>query len=200
MTVVIHHLWYKILYRRYLDLVWDTTLWKLYTAEPSFSIMKGIFSLSLGLLLVVGAWSCSLAPGTKYYSVTQRVVLAPLVIHGTVLNISTPTRINVYYKACVEVIQVMKGRKNLPKIVCFGSFGADYLCKTDVYDGVEYIFFLDDDLKARYEPQSFPQAAVIANPQTLDMGRRGVCDPNTGPPSTCGRSDTDQNYRLFSLL
>lgn len=150
--------------------------------------MKGILCLSFGLLLVVGSWSCSLPPGTKYYSTTQRTILSPIVIHGRVHNISTPTRANVIYKACVEVIQVIKGRKNLPKVACFGSFGPDYLCKTDVYEGFEYIFFLNDDLEARYETRSFPQAAFAASPRTLDMARRGVCDPRTGPPSSCGRS------------
>jgi len=147
-----------------------------------------IYSFLLTVLLfVAGSQSCSLPPGTPSLSVTGRTVLAPNVIHGRVLNISTTTRLNVFYKACVQVLEVIKGDSNIPSTFCFGDFGGEYLCLTDVFEQKEYIFFLNEDLTARYK-DGIPVSAILASsPLIVEMAKEGYCDPYGSQSKRCGR-------------
>lgn len=146
-----------------------------------------IYGLLAVLFFAIGSQCCSLPPGTPSLSVTARTVLAPIVIHGRVFNISTTTRLNVQYKACIQVIEVIKGDANIPSEMCFGDFGGDYLCLTDVYEQKEYIFFLNEDRTARYR-DGIPASAILASsPQIVEMAKAGHCDPYRSQSKRCGR-------------
>ncbi|KAK3720040.1 hypothetical protein QZH41_015445 [Actinostola sp. cb2023] len=149
---------------------------------------------TLVLLFAAGSWCCSLPPNVPYYSIVDRAVLAPLVIHGRVLNISTTTRQNVFYKACVRVIEVMKGESDFPRELCFGDFGGDYLCLNDVYEDNEYIFYMNSDRTARYK-DGIPISVVLANNQTLNFARQGYCNPHLSQPTQCERPTI--NRKIF---
>lgn len=155
--------------------------------------MMTLYGFFVFLLFTVCSWCCSLPPGVPNYSITDRAVLAPIVLHGRVLNISTTTRVNVYYKACVQVLEVIKGDPNLSKELCFGDFGGDYLCLSDVYENNTYIFFMNADLSARYD--GIPISAVLANGRTVNMAKQGYCNPlRPNPFRVCGRFTHYRGY------
>lgn len=143
------------------------------------------YSLVYLLLLVCAANCCSLIPNIPSYTVTERTILAPLVVYGRVLNTTATNSDYFKYKACIKVLEVIKGDKKLPKEICFGDFGSDVLCLTHVHSYVDYIFYMTSDKKANYKDGQPKEAAVQANTQTISEAKRGVCDPFLSQSSSC---------------
>lgn len=147
---------------------------ELFTSQ--YSNMK-CYSLVFIVLFLGSAWCCSIVPFVPSYTITQRTILAPLVLHGRVIN-TTATRGRFQdYEACIQVLEVIKGDKNLPRQMCFGRFGMEELCLTHVFVGTEYIFYMTSERKASYKDGQPKSSAVVANRQTLTMAKQGVCNP-----------------------
>ena len=136
--------------------------------------------LSFGFLafFIPGLLACSLPPFTRYYSVTERTVLAPIVVHARVINtsdISSPQG-NARYDACIRVEKIIKGRQfTIPLEFCLGKYGADFLCLTHVVIGSSYVFFINEDFTARYD--GFPVSIVPASNRVIELAKKGYCDP-----------------------
>ncbi|KAK3736501.1 hypothetical protein QZH41_000873 [Actinostola sp. cb2023] len=144
-----------------------------------------IYGLTLVLLFANGSWCCSLRPNIPHYSITDRAVLAPLVIHGRVLN-TTATRSFQQYRACVKVLEVIKGDSDLPREMCFGWFGMEELCLTHVFRDNEYIFYMNSDRTARYK-DGVPTSAILANSRTTSLTKQGYCNPYLPQSTPCDR-------------
>lgn len=146
--------------------------------------MYFIFLLITGAFLPV-VLSCSVPPGAVFYGPTQRTILAPIVFQGRVINTTTsnfPT--GQIFDACVEIRKIFKSPFEIPTVVCFGQFGIQELCLTYVFEGSEYVFFLNEDFTARYD--GFPEAAYLATQEIVAAVQAGYCqasiDPNCEPP------------------
>ena len=147
--------------------------------------MYFIFTLITGAFLPV-VLSCSVPPGAVfYYGPTQRTILAPIVFQGRVINTTTsnsPT--GQIFDACVEIRKIFKSPFEIPTVVCFGQFGIRDLCLTYVFEGNEYVFFLNKDFTARYD--GFPKAAYRATQQIVAAVQAGYCRASIDP--NCGKS------------
>ena len=148
-----------------------------------------IFSFGFFVFFIPGLLACSLPPFTRYYSVTERTVLAPIVVHARVINTTrSESQAQSKYDACIEVERVIKGRQyNIPRLFCLGKYGPDFLCLVHVIPGSSYIFFIDNDFTARYD--GVPSAvAEVKNRRIIKQAQRGYCDPyGVGLDSkTCG--------------
>ena len=144
--------------------------------------MYFIFLLITGAFLPV-VLPCSVPPGAVFYGPTQRTILAPIVFQGRVINTTTsnfPT--GQIFDACVEIRKIFKSSFEIPTVVCFGQFGIQELCLTYVFEGNEYVFFLNEDFTARYD--GFPEAAYRATQEIVAAVQAGYCqasiDPNCG--------------------
>lgn len=62
---------------------------------------------------------------------------------------------------------------NIPPEICFGSFGAEDLCWTYVFEGRDYVFFMNKDFTARYD--GYPVAALPATEDFVEEVQRGYC-------------------------
>ena len=147
--------------------------------------MYFIFTLITGAFLPV-VLSCSVPPGAVfYYGPTQRTILAPIVFQGRVINTTTsnfPT--GQLFDACVEIRKIFKSPFEIPTVVCFGQFGIEELCLTYVFEGNEYVFFLNEDFTARYD--GFPEAAYPATQEIVAAVQAGYCQASIDP--NCGKS------------
>lgn len=131
--------------------------------------------------------TCSLIPGTVFYSPTQRTVLAPIVFQARVLNTTTldePT--GQIFDACVRIERVFKSPFEIPSELCFGSFGVQELCLTYVFESSDYVFFVNEDFTARYD--GFPVAAILVTDELVSAVERGYCSGETPPlHDNCGK-------------
>lgn len=118
---------------------------------------------------------CSVIPGTRFYSPTQRTVLAPIVFQGRVINTTSsadnPT--GQIFDACVRIQKIIKSPFEIPQAICFGSFGIQELCLTYVFEGTDYVFFMNEDFTARYD--GFPVAALPVTDEFVAAVQRGYC-------------------------
>ena len=130
-------------------------------------------------------FSCSLPPGTRFYSPTERTILAPVVFYARVLNTTVPDDSpGQIFDACVRVQRTFKSPLAVPRELCFGTFGIEELCLTYVFKGDDYVFFLNENLKARYD--GFPASAIPATSETVAAVERGYCRVQTSSPGRCG--------------
>ena len=155
--------------------------------------MYFIFTLITGAFLPV-VLSCSVPPGgVFYYGPTQRTILAPIVFQGRVINTTTsnfPTATGQTFDACVEIRKIFKSPFEIPTVVCFGQFGVEELCLTYVFEGNEYVFFLNEDFTARYD--GFSIAAYRATQQIVAAVQAGYCRASIDP--NCGKSKKKLRY------
>lgn len=129
----------------------------------------------------------SLIPGTKHYKPTERTVLAPIVFQGRVHNTTTTDDpIGQLFYACVQVRRVFKTPFKIPPEICFGSFGAEDLCWTYVFEGQDYVFFMNKDFTARYD--GYPVAALPATKDFVDDVQRGYCKGQEPKLQDCGKA------------
>lgn len=129
--------------------------------------------IATGLFHVVSS-ACTVVPGMMFYSATQRSILAPIVFQGRVLNTTTadyPT--GQIFDACVHVQNVIKSPLEIPREICFGKFGIEEVCLTYVFEGFDYLFFMNKDFTARYD--GYPVAAVPATEKLTAAVQRGYC-------------------------
>ena len=120
--------------------------------------------------------TCSLPPGTLYYSPVQRTILAPIVFRAKVLN--TTTNLDRHatgqvFDACVQIERIFKSPFEIPPELCFGSFGIEELCLTYVFEGFDYVFFVNEDFTARYD--GFPVSAIAVSDELVSAVERGYC-------------------------
>lgn len=156
--------------------------------------MYFIFLLITGAFLPV-ALSCSVPPGTVFYSPTQRTILAPIVFQGRVINTTTSNfATGQVFDACVEIRKIFKSPFEIPTVVCFGQFGIEELCLTYVFEGNEYVFFLNEDFTARYD--GFPEAAYRANQEIVAAVQAGYCQASIDP--NCGKSK--KNFGILKYV
>ena len=140
----------------------------------------------LGVLLLVAneVWPCSVPTDMEYNprTTSERTVLAPIVFEAEVVNTSAPASGPVFdkYTACVSVLRVFKREVEIPRELCFGSFGPDELCLVHVTIGVRYVFFLNRDLIARYDGP-VPVSAIYASDDTVVAVQRGICGSAGSP-------------------
>ena len=147
--------------------------------------MYFIFVFITGSFLPV-VFPCSVVPGTVFYSPTQRTVLAPIVFQGRVFNTTTSQSPNnptgQIFEACVRIQKIFKSPFEIPQDVCFGKFGIEELCLTYVFEGSDYVFFLNEDFTARYD--GFPVAAYLVTDELVTAVQSGYCrasvDENCG--------------------
>lgn len=129
----------------------------------------------------------SLILGTKHYKPTERTVLAPIVFQGRVHNTTTTDDpIGQLFDACVQVRRVFKTPFNIPPEICFGSFGAEDLCWTYVFEGRDYVFFMNKDFTARYD--GYPVAALPATEDFVEEVQRGYCKGQELKLQDCGKA------------
>ena len=153
--------------------------------EEKLTAMYFIFVFITGAFLPL-VLSCSVVPGTVFYSPTQRTVLAPIIFQGRVINTTTsqssdyPT--GQIFDACVRLQKIFKSPFEIPPDVCFGKFGIEELCLTYVFEGSDYVFFLNEDFTARYD--GFPVAAYPVTDELVAAVQSGYCrasvDENCG--------------------
>lgn len=131
--------------------------------------------------------TCSLIPGTVFYSPTQRTILAPVVFQATVLNTTTlDESTGQTFDACVQIDRIFKSPFEIPSELCFGSFGIQELCLTYVFEGSDYVFFVNEDFTARYD--GFPVAAILVSDELVSAVERGYCPTETPPlHDNCGK-------------
>ncbi|XP_068715426.1 uncharacterized protein [Montipora foliosa] len=123
---------------------------------------------------IVSVSPCSLIPGTAFYNPTQRTVLAPIVFQGRVLNTTTTDDPSgQLFDACVKVQTVFKTPLEIPSEICFGQFGVQELCLTYVFEGFDYVFFMNSDFTARYD--GYPVAALPVKDDLVADVQRGHC-------------------------
>lgn len=153
---------------------------------------KSIVAYVVTLVVIAGlfktAFPCSPSPTRPQRSITQLAILAPVVIVGKVLNISVPASVQRFtrYSACFDVLDVIKGnRSRIPQRFCTEYFGSDSLCLTHVYPSYTYVFYLNEDLKARYDTDF--SAAFYATRSTISLARMGYCNDSEASNSTCGK-------------
>ena len=144
-----------------------------------------IIGLVAGLFLS-GAYTCSLIPGTVFYSPTQRTILAPIVFKATVLNSTTlddPT--GQTFDACVRIDRIFKSPFEIPRELCFGSFGIQELCLSYVFEGSDYVFFVNEDFTARYD--GYPVSAISVTDELVLAVERGYCAGDPPLQENCGK-------------
>lgn len=155
-------------------------------------------------VLVVGVFlplvhTCSLIPGTVFYSPTQRTILAPIVFQARVLNTTTlddPT--GQIFDACVRIERIFKSPFEIPPELCFGSFGIQEVCLTYVFEGSDYVFFVNEDFTARYD--GFPVSAILVTDELVSAVERGYCSGETPPlHDNCGKLN-NCNFKKTSKL
>ncbi|XP_028403761.1 uncharacterized protein LOC114526372 [Dendronephthya gigantea] len=147
------------------------------------------FVIILGSIFFKTVTPCSPDPSKPSYDITELAILAPVVIVGHVTNISVDSNIQIFtqYSACLDVKEIIK-RDNfvsVPKRFCTKQFGTEAMCLSHVYPNVSYLFFLDNNLQARYDAHF--SAARLATYFAIAQARRGYCDvknsTNCVPPS-----------------
>ena len=161
--------------------------------------MYFIFTLIAAAFFHV-VFPCSLVPGTVFYSPTQRTVLAPIVFQGIVLNTTTsddPT--GQIFDACVRIQKIFKSPFDIPQVICFGSFGIEELCMTYVFEGSDYVFFMNEDFTARYD--GFPVAALPVTDELVAAVQRGYCMGEDSLQQNCGKIKPlySQNSPILSI-
>lgn len=149
--------------------------------------------------LVVGVFlplvhTCSLIPGTVFYSPTQRTILAPIVFQARVLNTTDEEPPGQIFDACVQIERIFKSPFEIPPELCFGSFGIQELCLSYVFPDADYVFFVNEDFTARYD--GFPVSAILVNDELVSAVERGYCSEQTPQlRDNCGKLKT-----LFYIL
>lgn len=144
-----------------------------------------ISALVAGLFLPV-AYTCSLPTGTSFYTPIQRTILAPIVFQAKVLNTTTYLDRHAtgqVFDACVRIAKIFKAPFEIPPELCFGSFGIEELCLTYVFEGSDYIFFVNEDFTARYD--GFPLSAISVTDDNLSLVERGYCSADQS--DDCGK-------------
>ena len=144
-----------------------------------------ISALVAGLFLPV-AYTCSLPTGTFFYTPIQRTILAPIVFQAKVLNTTTYLDRHAtgqVFDACVRIAKIFKAPFEIPSELCFGSFGIEELCLTYVFEGSDYIFFVNEDFTARYD--GFPLSAISVTDDNLSSVERGYCSADQS--DDCGK-------------
>lgn len=149
--------------------------------------------------LVVGVFlplvhTCSLIPGTVFYSPTQRTILAPIVFQAIVLNTTDEEPPGQIFDACVQIERIFKSPFEIPPELCFGSFGIQELCLSYVFPDADYVFFVNEDFTARYD--GFPVSAILVSDELVSAVERGYCSEQTPQlRDNCGKLKT-----LFYIL
>lgn len=149
--------------------------------------------------LVVGVFlplvhTCSLIPGTVFYSPTQRTILAPIVFQAIVLNTTDEEPPGQIFDACVQIERIFKSPFEIPPELCFGSFGIQELCLSYVFPDADYVFFVNEDFTARYD--GFPVSAILVTDELVSAVERGYCSEQTPQlRDNCGKLKT-----LFYIL
>lgn len=149
--------------------------------------------------LVVGVFlplvhTCSLIPGTVFYSPTQRTILAPIVFQARVLNTTDEEPPGQIFDACVQIERIFKSPFEIPPELCFGSFGIQELCLSYVFPDADYVFFVNEDFTARYD--GFPVSAILVSDELVSAVERGYCSEQTPQlRDNCGKLKT-----LFYIL
>lgn len=149
--------------------------------------------------LVVGVFlplvhTCSLIPGTVFYSPTQRTILAPIVFQARVLNTTDEEPPGQIFDACVQIERIFKSPFEIPPELCFGSFGIQELCLSYVFPDADYVFFVNEDFTARYD--GFPVSAILVSDELVSAVQRGYCSEQTPQlRDNCGKLKT-----LFYIL
>ena len=147
--------------------------------------MYFIFTLITALLSPV-VFPCSEFLGTVHYNPTERTVLAPIVFQGRVhTTITTDNPTGQIFHACVQIQQVFKSPFEISQEICFGSFGIQELCLTYVFEGYDYVFFMNEDFTARYD--GFPVAALRVTDELVAAVRRGYCPGQESLRQHCGK-------------
>lgn len=154
-----------------------------------------ISALVAGLFLPV-AYTCSLPTGTFFYTPIQRTILAPIVFQAKVLNTTTYLDRHAtgqVFDACVRIAKIFKAPFEIPSELCFGSFGIEELCLTYVFEGSDYIFFVNEDFTARYD--GFPLSAISVTDDNLSSVERGYCSAEQS--DDCGKwKNVISNYEM----
>lgn len=144
--------------------------------------------------LVVGVFlplvhSCSLIPGTVFYSPTQRTILAPIVFQAKVLNTTEEEPPGQIYDVCVQIEKIFKTPFEIPSELCFGSFGIQELCLSYVFPDADYVFFVNEDFTARYD--GYPVSAILVSDELVSSVERGYCSGETPLlRDSCGKLKT----------
>ena len=161
-----------------------------------------IYSVLAVACFTSGLLACSLPPYTRFYSVTERTILAPIVIQARVVSTTrSDSSIQSKYKACVRKEKVIKG-SNVPESFCLGTFGPDFLCLVDVRPGSSYIFFINEDYTARYD--GFPAAVAQVSEIVVQAAERGYCNPyRVADERKCGEycfAGSSRRYFVYAIL
>ena len=150
--------------------------------------MYFISALVVGFFLPL-VHSCSLIPGTVFYSPTQRTILAPIVFQAKVLNTTEDELPGQIYDVCVQIEKIFKTPFEIPSELCFGSFGIQELCLSHAFPDAVYVFFVNEDFTARYD--GFPVSAILLSDELVSAVERGYCSGETLPlRDSCGKLKT----------
>lgn len=130
---------------------------------------------------------CSPNPNKPDRDVTELAILAPVVLVAHVLNISVDSSIQMFtqYSACLNVTEIIKREDSVsvPKTFCAGQFGTDSMCLSHVFPNKSYVFYLNNDLRARYDAHF--SAAILATDLVTKLARLGYCDAKNS--TNCGK-------------
>jgi len=123
--------------------------------------------------------TCTLIPGTVFYSSTQRTILAPIVFQAKVLNTTEEEPPGQLFDVCVKIERIFKSPFEIPPELCFGSFGIQELCLSYVFPDTDYVFFVNEDFTARYD--GYPVSAIQVSDELVSAVERGYCSGETPP-------------------
>ena len=90
------------------------------------------------------------------------------------------------YSACLEVKEIIKrdDSVSVPKKFCTKQFGTEAMCLSHVFPNASYLFYLDNNLQARYDAHF--SAVRPATAFVIELARRGYCDVKNS--TNCGNS------------
>jgi len=147
--------------------------------------MYFISALIVGVFLPL-VHTCTLIPGTVFYSSTQRTILAPIVFQAKVLNTTEEDPPGQLFDVCVKIERIFKSPFEIPPELCFGSFGIEELCLSYVFPDTDYVFFVNEDFTARYDGN--PVSAIEVSDELISAVERGYCSGETPPLlDSCGK-------------
>ena len=122
--------------------------------------LKVITVLACALLALpqaMPAFACTPPPGgLPNYTAADRTKVAPLVLEGTVIVVSVET-------TQVGVVQVTRYFKGIgPQLIAIDNYGSSSVCRSEVSQGFQGIFYVSGDEVAGYHAYYLSQFDAIA--------------------------------------
>lgn len=158
-------------------------------ATLSKSNVITLLLLAFTSLYLKSVSTCSPNVNQPFRNITELTILAPVVVIATVLNTSVDGNVNgqifSQYSACLNVTEIIKQEKStiIPQIFCTEKFGEESMCLSQVTSNYSYVFYLDSNLKAKYET---PFSAVRrATAFVILLAKKGYCKADN--VSKCGK-------------